>query len=387
MAIEDIIKHEGNNHELIWKHPCEDFNVGSQLIVHERQEAIFLLNGQIIAVFGSGRHTLSTENIPFLRDIINIGTGNQTPFHAEVYFVNKVEQLAIKWGTESKISFIEPTFNFPLSLGASGEFFISIDDGTKLFLRLLGTENLLDQELLVSYFKSFMMMHIKSVLATTIMENKYNIFTLDAELPELSQKIKAKIENVFKDYGVKLERFFIANIVRPEGDPVFERFKSLYFREYADVKDAEIKQKVAVIDQNTEAKKTIIEAGALAQKRNIEGYTYHQERGFDIAEKVAENESVGEFSNLGIGMGMISGVGNTLGGMVSNVTSQIIPSMVAPTNPNVAVTCPHCGKQIPQDSKFCSNCGQVLANAEKCLNCGHIWNKGEAFCPNCGNKR
>ena len=125
----------------------------------------------------------------------------------------------------------------------------------------------------------------------------------------------------------------------------------------------------------------------MAQKRNIEGYTYHQERGFDIAEKVAENESVGEFSNLGIGMGMISGVGNTLGGMVSNVTSQIIPSMVAPTNPNVAVTCPHCGKQIAQDSKFCSNCGQALANAEKCLNCGHIWNKGEAFCPNCGNKR
>ena len=390
MAVEEILKHEANNHELIWKHPCEDFNVGSQLIVHEKQEAIFLLNGQIIGVFGSGRHTLSSENIPFLKNIINVGTGGKTPFHAEVYFVNKVEQLGIKWGTESKVSFIEPTYNFPLSLGASGEFFISIDDGTKLFLRLLGTENLLNQDLLVTYFKSFMTMHIKSILVSSIMENKYNIFTLDTELPALSQKIKEQIENIFLDYGVKLERFFVANIVRPDGDPVFERFKSLYFREYADIKDAEIKQKVSIIDQNTEAQKTIIEAEALAKKRSIEGYTYHQERGFDVAEKMAQNEGVGEFTNLGIGMGLIGGVGSTLGNTVSNAATQALNAAVsgnAAANTTETKFCSECGTQLPAGAKFCSNCGVRLNTENKCNNCGHLWADNEKFCPDCGNKR
>ena len=70
MAIEEIIKYEGSNHTFIWKHPIEDFNIGTQLIVHESQEAIFFLNGQALGLFTAGRHTLETQNIPFLKNII-----------------------------------------------------------------------------------------------------------------------------------------------------------------------------------------------------------------------------------------------------------------------------------------------------------------------------
>ena len=66
MALVDIIKYEGDNSTFVWKHPCEDFNSLTQLIVHESQEAVFFMNGQALDLFGAGRYTLETQNIPKL---------------------------------------------------------------------------------------------------------------------------------------------------------------------------------------------------------------------------------------------------------------------------------------------------------------------------------
>lgn len=84
--IASVIKYEGDNSTFIWKHPCEDFNTTSQLIVHETQEAVFFVNGQALDSFGPGRHTLETENIPLLSKFLNlIVTGGECPFHCEIY--------------------------------------------------------------------------------------------------------------------------------------------------------------------------------------------------------------------------------------------------------------------------------------------------------------
>ena len=69
--IAEIIKYEGDNDTFIWKHPCEDFNSLSQLIVHESQEAIFFMNGQALDLFGAGRYTLETQNVPILGKFLN----------------------------------------------------------------------------------------------------------------------------------------------------------------------------------------------------------------------------------------------------------------------------------------------------------------------------
>lgn len=385
MAVEQIIKYEGSNNVFIWKHPIEDFNVGTQLIVHESQEAIFFLNGQALAVFGSGRHTLETENIPFIKNLINLNTGGDTAFHVEVYYINKAEQMGIKWGTDSKVCYMEPNYNFPLSLGACGELSLRVEDGRKLLLKMVGTENGLSQEGMIKNLKSFLMMHVKSLLANVIMENKINIFTIDSELLDLSLKLKEKIAPSFDDYGVVLERFVVTTVLRPDGDEMYEKFKEIYFRQYADVAEAKIAQNVEVINQETEAKKKVIEAEAIAKKRAIEGYTYQQERGFDVAEKVAENESVGEFSNLGIGMGMISGVGNSLGGYVGNITNQSLNSMGESCG-----FCANCGSKITKGDKFCGNCGNKIAEevaSGVCAKCGYTFTGDEKFCPKCGTKR
>lgn len=97
MALVDIIKYEGDNSTFVWKHPCEDFNSLTQLIVHESQEAVFFMNGQALDLFGAGRYTLETQNIPKLGKLLNRTTSDNTPFHCEVYFINKTVQMAMKY--------------------------------------------------------------------------------------------------------------------------------------------------------------------------------------------------------------------------------------------------------------------------------------------------
>ena len=331
--IADIIKYEGDNSTFIWKHPCEDFNYLTQLIVHESQEAIFFMNGQALDMFGAGRYTLETQNIPLIGKALNKATGDKTPFHCEVYFINKTEQMNIKWGTDSRVQYIEPTYGFPLSIGASGEMSLRAEDSRKLLLKLVGTENYLGQQQLAGYFRSFLMTRVKTYIAQVMKTNSINIFEIDENLTMFSNAIKNLLIGDFAEYGVALEQFFVTTVLKPDGDRQYEKFKELHFRQYADIAEAKLKQQTDVIYAQTEAQKTVIESQALAQKRATEGYTYQQERGFDVAEKVAQNEAVGEFTNMGVGFGTMAGVGGAVGGMVGGMMNDAMNSATAPATP------------------------------------------------------
>lgn len=319
--IAEIIKYEGDNSTFIWKHPCEDFNSLTQLIVHESQEAIFFMNGQALDLFGPGRYTLETQNIPLIGKALNRATGDKTPFHCEVYFINKTEQMSIRWGTDSKVQYIEPTYGFPISIGASGEMSLRADNSRKLLLKLVGTENFLGQQKLVGFFRAVLMARVKTYIAQVMKSNAINIFEIDENLTAFSDAIRKLLVNDFAEYGVALEQFFITTIVKPDGDRQYEKFKELHFRQYADVAEAKLRQQVSVIDAQTQAQKIVIDSQAQATKRAQEGYTYAQERGFDVAEKVAQNEAVGQFTNMGVGLGTMAGVGGAVGGVVGGAVA------------------------------------------------------------------
>ncbi len=328
--IADVIKYEGDNSTFIWKHPTEDFNSLTQLIVHESQEAIFFMNGQALDLFGAGRYTLETQNIPKIGKFLNRATGDETPFHAEVYFINKTEQMSIKWGTDSKVQYVEPTYGFPLSIGASGEMSLRAEDSRKLLLKLVGTENFLGQQKLVNFFRSFLMTKVKTYIAQVLKAKSINIFEIDEHLTTFSSEIKNLLISDFTDYGVSLEQFFVTTIVKPDGDRQYEKFKELHFRQYADIAEAKLKQQTDIIYAQTEAQKVVIDSQAQATKRAQEGYTYQQERGFDVAEKVAQNEAVGEFTNMGVGFGTMAGVGGAVGGMVGGMMNDAMGSAMNP---------------------------------------------------------
>ena len=345
MELFDVIKYEGDNDTVIWKYEKEDFNIGSQLIVHESQEAIFFLNGQAL----------------------------------EVYFVNMVEHLAIKWGTDSKIQYMEPSYNFPIYIGANGEMSISMNNSKKLLVKLVGTEKNLSKERLVSYFKSFLMIRLKPYLSKYIRENKINIFEIDEKLETISNDVKDSLISDFEEYGISLKQFFITSIVKPDGDEQYERFKDLHFRQYADIAEAELQQKVGIINQETESKKTVIEAKGIAEKRKTEGYTYQEERGYDVAEKMAENEGAGNFSSAGIGMGIMASVGNTMNNTFGNAMNNV--------NANTENYCDNCGAKLEPNQKFCDNCGKEVNKEEICPYCSYKFKKASKYCPNCGKER
>ena len=378
--IADIIKYEGNNNVFIWKHPNEDFNSLTQLIVHESQEAIFFMNGQTLDLFGPGRYTLETQNIPKLGKALNRTTDDKTPFHCEVYFINKTEQMNIKWGTDSKVQYVEPTYGFPLSIGASGEMSLRAEDSRKLLLKLVGTENFLTQAQLTVFFRSFLMTRVKTYIAQTMKSNNISIFEIDENLAVFSDAIKSLLVNDFADYGVVLEKFFVTTIVKPDGERQYEQFKELHFRQYADIAEAKLRQQKELIDAETQAQKVIIDSKAQATKRAQEGYTYQQERGFDVAEQVAQNEAVGEFTNMGVGLGTMAGVGGAVGGMVGGMMGDVV-------NATTSTKCAKCGASIPSNSKFCLECGEKVFESKIviCPSCGKAVQNGK-FCLECGEK-
>ena len=385
--IADIIKYEGDNATFVWKHPCEDFNSLTQLVVHETQEAIFFMNGQALDLFGPGRYTLETQNIPLIGKALNRTTGDETPFHCEVYFINKTEQMAVKWGTDSKVQYVEPTYGFPISIGASGDMALRVADSRKLLIKLVGTESLLTQNKLLSYFRSILMTRVKTYIAQVMKSNAINIFEIDQNLTSFSESIKQLLIPNFEDYGIVLEKFFVTTIVKPDGERQYEKFKELHFRQYADIAEAKLRQQVDIIEAETEAKKTIIESKALAEKRATEGYTYGQERGFDVAEKVAQNEGVGEFTNMGIGLGVMSGIGGTVGGMVGGAVNDAFAGVAVQPQVGGNVFCDNCGAKLTPGAAFCDECGTPQSSPDVCSNCGFKFIKPGKFCPKCGSKR
>ena len=400
-GIASVIMADMDNDVFIWKHPITDFYTGSQLIVHESQEAVFFLNGQALDSFGPGRHTLITQNMPMVSKFFNRVTDDQTPFHCEVYFINKTEQMAIKWGTSTKMEYVEPTYGFPLQLGACGEMTMRVSNARQLLIKVVGTEEMLSQQQLVEKLRAFLNMRIKNYIVTLIKQNKINIFEIDEYLEAISEALLEKLREDYSEYGISLEHFLVTTVIKPEDDKNYRRFKDLHFRQYADVAEAKLRQQVGIIEQQTKAQQMVIESEGIARKRSLEGYTYQDERRFDVAERFADNEATGQFANMGIGMGMISGiggaVGNTVGGLVGGVLNQaggdqsaamigVVPGGQAPA---AAVKCAKCGAELAANAKFCMECGEKYtppaAAGIVCPGCGKNIPQGK-FCPECGMK-
>lgn len=340
-GIIQVIKYEGDNNTFIWKHPIEDFNLGSQLIVHESQRAIFFKDGQALDLFGPGRHTLHSQNIPLIGRLVKLATDGDTPFHCEVYFINMTEQMAIKWGTDSKVNYPDPNYNsYPFPIGASGQMSLRVSDARKLLVKLVGTAPNLSQTALVSYFQAPMMMKIKTYLPDVLSRRSIPIFDIDRYMVEFSEDIHTKLAEDFADYGVEICRFWINAFVKPEDDPTYCKLKALRGNQLTAVGEAQLQQQVDLIHQQTKAQKILIESQAIAQKRMTEGYSYQEEKAFEVAGRVASNEGVGAFTNTGIGLGMMGGLAGGIGAAMAGITSTALDPLSSQAAETAA---PHAG--------------------------------------------
>lgn len=336
MKIVEIIEYKGDNDNLVWKHSSEDFNTMSQLIVRESQEALLFLNGQALDLFGPGRHTLSTQNIPILGKILNIPTGGVTPFKCEVYFINRVEQMAINWGM-GNVNFLDPTSNdYAFVIGASGEMSLSIVDSVKIMMKLVGLEKSLDCETLKGYFKAPITMHIKTMLPNILREKGISIFEVETRLSELSQLLKDEISKELIDYGVALEKFWINTILKPEQDPVYITLNkqrgekvTLVNQGQLDMQRAEYNKQVGIISYSEEQQKQMMNVDTQRYEQEQLKFTYQQKEGFEVLKSMAKNEGSGsDLRNAAMGIGMGFGVGGAFGDVVGDIArNTMVPNV------------------------------------------------------------
>ncbi|MCR4585534.1 MAG: SPFH domain-containing protein [Lachnospiraceae bacterium] len=421
MAIINVIKYEGDNNQLVWKHPIEDFNIGSQLVVHETQEAIFFNGGQAQDLFGPGTYTLTTKNFPFIGGLLKKFTGGESIFHCEVYFINKAEATSVRWGTPDRVTIIEPTEGIPMKLGAGGDMTIRVEDSRKLLLKLVGTEAALGKEQFSNKFRELISSRIGNYLADTVVESGISFFELDRHRVEFSDKLKELISPVFADYGIELVLFNLSRFVLPEDDPNYQRMIRYHGDKFAQKADNELKMKdleaakdrnvvenqIKLQNANAEAdvmetvelrkaeiaaKAKILDAQALKAKRDIEGYSYQEERGFDVAQSFAEKQSDSGITELGVGIGTMSAVGTGVGNYLNATVGAALAAAAGNKAaggmmPGAGIKCAKCGADLPENAKFCLSCGEKVVHIQPgqliCPACGKATPEGK-FCMECG---
>lgn len=375
MAVLDVIKFEGNPDTFAWKHPNSELATWSQLIVHESQEAILFKGGQALDLFGPGRHTLDTANIPLLNKVINLPFGGKSPFSAEIWFINKGHSLDIKWGTPTPMQLQDPKFGVFVPVRAYGQFGIRINDSRTFLTKIVTTLPSFSKTDLTDFFKSMYLHHVKDDISTYIVQKGVSVLEINSFITVLSKELKEQIEPAFEEYGIELVNFYINDISVPDDDSSVIKLKEI------------LEERAAM---------------------NITGYTYSQGRSFDVLESSASNTgTAGSIMGAGIGLGMGAGVGDAFRNQMSQSSSVMSQTDLHghPTENRckscgidnkvgmkychscgnkLGDDCPHCGAAVALGQKFCSDCGKSLAS--KCSNCDHKLEPGERFCSNCGKK-
>jgi membrane protease subunit (stomatin/prohibitin family) len=183
----------------------------AKLIVREGQTAVFINEGQLADVFKPGTYTLNTQNLPILATLKGWKYGFNSPFKAEVYFVNTHLFTDEKWGTKNPITLNDERFGL-VEIRAFGTYAFRINDAGKFLIDIVGTDN---------NFTNFEINeHLKSLIATrftdTVGEAKLPIELYAANTTELSETCKEVMQPEFNSVGISLEKFFIENVSMPE---------------------------------------------------------------------------------------------------------------------------------------------------------------------------
>lgn len=185
VPIFSVIKFEGSPDQLIWKSPIENFNTTSQLIVDETHEALLVVNGNAADLFGPGSHTLSVPNIPILKSIVSILTGGEIPFPCKVFYINKVHQMELLWGTQGPIALEDPLYDIFLHVMLRGAMSVSVEDSRKFMLKLVGFRQSFDATTLISKFRGIISSHVKDCISKIMINGKLSYFMMNANLMEV----------------------------------------------------------------------------------------------------------------------------------------------------------------------------------------------------------
>lgn len=376
MAICEVVKYEGDSGTLIFKFPEEDFNTFSQLIVHESQEAVLFKDGRMCDVFGPGRYTLHTGNIPLLNKLVNLSTGGVSPFHCEVYFINRSLALDYNWGTSSQALVMDQTYQLLLHIGASGVIGIRIRDPRQLLLKIVGTDSALTASQCLRYFRENVSMQVKQYIAEVMKEPGMNFIALDQHLMEFSAAVKDRLTQDFADVGIEIYNFLVSAVkIPPEEYDVITAGQRQMQQEQYDLRTAQFSKQ-----------RRMIEAEGEAAYRQIQGYDWRAEQQAKAMQSFAANPGAAANPASIIAQAPTALMFGSL--LANDLGAAVKGNCAADDAPKAeGAFCAQCGAALMPGAKFCTGCGApVVQTPGVCPSCGAALSPGMKFCPQCGAK-
>jgi len=338
--------------------------LGSQLVVEESQQAVFFRDGKALDTFGPGRHTLATQNLPFLTKILGLPFEGKSPFQAAVVFTSSKTFIDLKWGTKEPVVYRDQELAM-VRLRAFGKFAVRIDNPQLFVNTVVGTQGLYTTDGVEAYFKDVIVARLTDLLG----ENLSSIFELPKVYDELGMGLKARVGDDFTKYGIELVDFFLGAITPPE-----------------------------------EVQKMIDERTGMAAVGDMNQYLKFKAAKAmgDAAQQSGGGTGSGVGAGLGVGMGagmgmmlpqmmkdaMQSGGGGQAsqgGGETPPATPPAIPPAAAPAAaagaaaagaaeggeadtgtaeeaaPAATAFCHQCGNKLPEGARFCPGCGTKVA--------------------------
>jgi len=347
----DVIEYlDPSGRELVHRIPEQgsgDFRLGSQLIVRESQAAVFFRDGKALDTFGPGRHTISTNNIPLLTGLISIPFGGQTPFKAEVCFVNLKDFLDQKWGTPEPIALRDKELGL-VRLRAFGTYSMQVSDPQLFVNKVVGTRGIYETGQIADYLRSMIVTKTVDLLG----ETQTSVFDLPRLYEEIGAGVKAKAQEDFGAVGITLKTLYITSISPTE-----------------------------------ETSKAIDERAAMGAIGNMQAYIqFKAARAMGDAAAAGGGGAAGSLAGAGVGLGAGVGMGAAMAGAIGEAMRAGQQAQQPAQPAAAAVTCPNCGTANPAGAKFCNNCGTQLGGSVKCASCGTENPPTAKFCSKCGTK-
>lgn len=389
MAIANIIRCTIQEPILIWKWHDDNYSkrqdeirLGSQLIVSENQQAIFVKGGKICDVFETGQHTLATANLPILSQVIGSVFGGNSPFNASIYFVNKAVLMNTKFGL-TPFNLVEPNFKVPIPVSARGSYALKISDARNLLIQICGNLTELTPQTIKEYFKGIVCTIVKNGILKLIKQTQISPIELETKIDDVTKLVSEDVLSTFAEYGLISKHFVIEAIPIIDDDPRVKDVVSKIHQIWAE--DVEEKMKFRRHTENIDIYKT--------------------ERMFDTAQSAAENLGGNGIAGAFIGMNAVQPLGSTIGTMLNGVLNNGLQAVgkqidgikcdkcgtVSPIGTKFCikcgdafVVCPACKKDNPSQTKFCIFCGSPMKLV--CKNCGTEYIAGAVFCGECGQK-
>ncbi|PID03513.1 hypothetical protein CSV67_02400 [Sporosarcina sp. P2] len=325
---------------LVYQFPVHnnEIKMGAELTVRESQVAVFVNEGEIADVFGPGRHILYTQNMPILTKLKSWKYGFDSPFKAEVYFINTKQFINQKWGTSNPIMMRDPDFGM-IRLRGYGIYSYRVSDPTVFLRELFGTNSSYDTNSVEGHLKKMIISGLSDLFA----ESQIPALDLSMHYDELSEKGKEKMMSRFAAFGFEITSLYIENLSLPK-----------------EVEEA--------MDKRTSM-------GVLG---NMQQYQQYQ-----VAEAMrdaAQNE--GGMAGAGVGMGAGMSMGQVMASAMNQNQQQQPQAQVA------TKSCPHCQATINADAKFCGQCGKsVETDKVPCVKCETMIPKDAKFCSHCGTSQ